>query len=141
MDFIANPKNKKSAKIRERCQKQHAHCCKDDLTRKVDDQTALGNYFSNLASMDRHGPGKMWCICSCVKSCIMIQCNVSVKKSSYSENVSNVLHRSTQFRSLPHLHETKSNWVLQHCLMPIFLNIRCSKWAKESYILKICHTV
>ena len=49
IDSIANPKNKKSAKTHERCQRQHANHCKDDLSRKIDSQTTLVNCFSNLA--------------------------------------------------------------------------------------------
>ena len=45
MNFIANPKNSKSAKIYDRYQKQHVKHCKDDNARNEASQTTLANYF------------------------------------------------------------------------------------------------
>ena len=50
MDFIANPKNEKSAKIYNRYQNDYVKYCKQDTSRNETSQTTLVNYFSMIAS-------------------------------------------------------------------------------------------
>jgi len=79
MDFIANPKNEKSAKVYNRYQNDYVKYCKQDTSRNETSQTTLVNYFSMIASTGRYSPGTMWCIYSCLKSYIMVKYNINIK--------------------------------------------------------------
>ena len=67
MSFIANPKNKKSAKTHSRYQSQHVKQCNEESNRKLESETTLLNYFAHLVITSEHGPGIMWSMCSCLK--------------------------------------------------------------------------
>ena len=72
LNFISNPKNKKSAKTCKQCQTQCIkHCC-DDNARIPDSKVNLVNYFSHIASSGKCGPGTMWCAHSCLRSHTML---------------------------------------------------------------------
>ena len=67
MSFIANPKNKKSAKARSRHQNQRANDCEEEENRSLDSETILENCFSNLVVAGKCGPVTIWCMNSCLR--------------------------------------------------------------------------
>ena len=71
LNFISNPKHKKSHKLYERYQKQYLDYCKKDVKRVPKKKNVICNYFSMITINDQYSSGTYWCMYSALKTMIL----------------------------------------------------------------------
>jgi len=123
LNFISNPKHKKSRKLYERYQKQYLDYCKKDAKRVPKEENIICNYFSMIAINDQYSSGTYWCMHSTLKKMILTRYQVDIKQYAVLKKLLKKLTQDHIAKKLDIFYTRKLNMYWKSYLITMYLGI------------------